>query len=316
MDEKKLWMEELGMEEVPVMSNDYTWKAPIKKTLKDARKIRLDERELEKIAPSTGYSDLDRLIKGFIPGHLYTLTGETNVGKSSLASNFTVAIAKQHKKVLYVSLEPDSMIVEYIASVYHDKRFDDLTPDDLQLDEISVDILDKEDVSSDEEMVKIIEAYDRYDLVIIDHIGYFITSQSNQFQQQSNAIKRLVGIAKKKKCAVMIVAHLRKRGKNDKKDYVPTSDDISGSGAFKQDSTDVLIATRDIDKADEDKIRYTNTGKLYVVKTKSGPNGCIHLGFSDRKAKITSDGENDFNNLVATTERMFNEPVESEVEEL
>lgn len=304
MDEKELWMEELGIER-PAMSNHYTSKLPNFKTLNDVGDIRLAERKLEKLAPLTGYPDLDNLIIGFIPGHLYTLTGETNVGKSSLAANFAVAVAKQDKKVLYVSLEPDSMIVEYVASVYHDKKFNELTPEDLKFDDILIDILGKEDVSSDEQMVRIIENHDRYDLIIIDHIGYFITSQNSYLQQQSNAIKRLVGVAKKKKCAVMIIAHLRKRGKNEKRDYVPTSDDISGSGAFKQDSTDVLIATRDIDKTDEDKIRYSNTGKLFVVKTKSGPNGCIHLGFSDRKAKITTDREKDFDNLIATAERIF-----------
>jgi replicative DNA helicase len=104
-----------------------------------------------------------------------------------------------------------------------------------------------------------------------------------------------VSIAKKRKCAVMIIAHLRKRGKNDKRNYTPSIDDISGSGSFKQDSTEVLVTTREIDENDEDKIKYTDKGKLFVLKNKSGPNGVIRLYFSDRKAKISSDeiGETD-----------------------
>lgn len=258
--------------------------------LATVRLKRLKEKELEIVAPKTGYMELDLLIKGFIPGHLYTLTGETNVGKSSLAANFSVRVAKQpNRSVLYVALEPDTTIIDYLASAYHDKRFDELTEDDLDLSGMNIDVLGKEGVDSVERMVELIENYNRYDLIVIDHIGYFITSQNNWIQQQSNAIKKLVSVAKKKLCAVMIIAHLRKRAKNDKKDYVPTSDDISGSGAFKQDSTEVMIATRTLDPNDADRLTYTNKGKLFITKTKAGPNGVIDLTFSEKSARIDSD---------------------------
>jgi len=264
----------------------------IPKTLEEIKEVRLKEKELEKIAPTTGYTDLDRLIKGFVPGHLYTLTGDSNIGKSSLASNFAVNVAKQGKHVLYVALEPENTIIDYMASVVTDKTFDELTPDDLNFD-IKIDIFGKENVPSLERLLFLIKSLPRYDLIIVDHIGYFITSQNNYLQQQSNSIKQLVGIAKEMKTAIMIIAHLRKRGKGDKKAYVPTSDDISGSGAFKQDSTEVLIATRGMKSDDPDEVQYSNEGHLYVTKTKCGPNGRIPLGFSERKAKITSGSEFD-----------------------
>jgi replicative DNA helicase len=89
----------------------------------------------------------------------------------------------------------------------------------------------------------------------------------------------------------MIIAHLRKRGKGDKKNYTPSSDDISGSGAFKQDSTEVLIATRKMASEDSDEVVYGNEGMLYVAKTKCGPNGKTQLMFSDRGARIKTNGE-------------------------
>ena len=258
-------------------------------TLEEIKEERLKERELEKVAPSTGLPELDYIIRGFIPGHLYTITGETGIGKSSLASNFAVNVAKQEgKRVLYVSLEPDTTIIEFIASVYHDKRFKDLTPEDLELSGLPIDVYKKDEINSVEKMVEIIEKLPRYDLVIIDHIGYFITSQHNWIQQQSNAIKKLVSIAKSKMCAVMIIAHLRKRGRGEK-ETVPTPDDIAGSGAFKQDSTEVIILTRDKDPTDPDKIKYLNTGKIYVVKTKVGANGSFKIIFSDKGARIYTE---------------------------
>jgi hypothetical protein len=101
----------------------------------------------------------------------------------------------------------------------------------------------------------------------------------------------------------MIIAHLRKRGKNDKRGYIPTSDDISGTGAFKQDSTDVLIATRNMLTDDKDEIQYGDTGRLFITKTKSGPNGIINLYFSERSAKIGTTGEEA--DIVTTAVKIF-----------
>ncbi len=261
---------------------------PKPRRLSEVKLARMGERELEKIAPETGYPELDKLIKGFIPGHLYSMTGDTNVGKTSVACNFAVKVAFQMKKVLYIALEPENSVIEYIASVFHDKRFNDLEDNDLDMDDLPIDVLGKEDIDSVGRMVETLESLDRYDLVIIDHIGYFITSETNYLQQQSNAVKKLVGIAKKKQCAVMLIAHLRKRGKNDKKNYTPAISDISGSGAFGQDSTEVMIVTRKMMTDSPDETRYSDEGRLYVVKTKVGPNGFIDLKFSERKANIVS----------------------------
>lgn len=264
---------------------------PVPKTASEVGKERIAERQLEKISPKTGYPDLDRLIKGFIPGHLYTLTGETNVGKTSVACNFAVNVAKQGKKVLYVSLEPGNMLAEYLASILFGKSFDDVSEEELLLSNVQLEILGKEDVESSERMVEIVENLERYDLVVVDHVGYFINSENNYLQQQSNTVKRFVTVAKKKRCAVILIAHLRKKAKNEKRSYVPSADDISGSGAFKQDSTEVLIVTRQMLTDDKDEIRHANTGKIIVAKSKSGPNGMIDIVFSSKSAKIMSEGE-------------------------
>lgn len=264
---------------------------PKPRSVNDVALERIAEKDLELIAPKTGYPDLDNIIRGFIPGHLYTLTGNENVGKTSLACNFAVRIAKQGKKVLYFALEPENTVVDYIASVRLDKRFDEITTDDLQVDDGNIHIYGKEEVRTLPELVKIVDLSDRYDLVIIDHIGYFVSGTQNLVQEQSNAIKQLAGLAKRKKCAIMMIAHLRKRPQGTKKSYTPTSDDISGSGAFKQDSTEVMIVVRELQDEQADGLIYSNQGKLHVTKTKAGPNGFINIQFSEQKANINSLGE-------------------------
>ncbi len=268
---------------------------PRPRTITEVSSERIGEKMLEALAPRTGYPELDRIIKGYVPGHLYTLTGNENVGKTSLACNFAVRISRQGKKVLYFALEPENTVVEYIASVRTDKEFGNLTHDDIKYDDGNIHVYGKEQVSKVEDLVDIIEALPRYDLIIIDHIGYFVSDLRNTNQEQSNIIKRLAGLCKRKQCAIMMIAHLRKKAPNQKKNYVPSSDDISGSGAFKQDSTEVMIVVRKLKETDDQgSMEYSDRGTLYVTKTKCGPNGQIEIIFSDRKANIKTQEDEMF----------------------
>lgn len=246
---------------------------------------RIEEKLLEKSCPSTGYVSLDEKIKGFLPGHLYTLTGGTNVGKTAIASNFACRMGKMgNRRILYFALEPDNVIVDYLASCATGVRYDDISA--LEYGEIppSIEIYTKDQITSLSAMVEAVRGLRRYDLVIVDHIGYFIKGQQNTNQQQSDAIKTLAGLAKEKQCAILIIAHLNKAAKD-----IPTMNDISGSGAFKQDSTEVLIVVRNTVEDDEFKLSYTDQGYILVAKTKSGKPGAVPVKFHDGSALVTEE---------------------------
>jgi len=247
-------------------------------SLPEVKERRILDRELENIAPSTGYRDLDRLIKGFIPGHVYTMTGETNIGKTMTACNFAYRVAKQGKRVLYFALEPGDNIIEYLASIWHQKRFDELTPDDLS-PLVQIDVFGSDKVPTLSDMVDIVEESERYDLIVIDHFGYFITGDGqNKTQMESNAIKTIARLAKRKQTAVLSIVHPRKPASDSRK-HKMSMNDISGSAAFKQDSTEVLLLVRSKDPADEFDMNYLNEGFILVAKTKSGSTGKVPIRF-------------------------------------
>jgi len=263
---------------------------PRPRSISEVSEERTKEKVFEAMAPSTGSPPLDRIIKGFVPGHLYTLTGDENVGKTSLACNFAVQVAKQGRKVLYFALEPENTVVDYIASVRFNKEFGDLGPGEISYDDGNIHIYGKKDVANIEQLVEIIEALPKYDLILIDHVGYFVTDLRGNLQEQANIIKKLAGLTKSKKCAIMMIAHLRKRDKNTKKKRTIMSDDIAGSAAFKQDSTEVLIVTRDYEDNESETMTYANTGTLHVAKTKCGPNGSVNVKFYTKMARIDIEG--------------------------
>ncbi len=254
------------------------------RSLAEVAKHRLEEREIEKDAPSTGYPELDVLVKGFLPGHLYTLTGDTNTGKTALACNFAERISQQGKKVLYFALEPENTIVEYLASIRLDKPFIKLTDEDIQEDAGNIHVYGKAEVSTLSEMLKVIrESETKYDLIIVDHLGYFTRELKNLSNEQSNTLKEIVGLAKEQKTAIMAIATLKKPDTRSR-EWIPTMNDISGTGAFKYDSTDVFILVRP-NELDGSAGRF---GSLFVPKSKSGTSGVVSLQFGVSHANITT----------------------------
>lgn len=251
------------------------------KSLQQVSRERKIERKLEEKAPSTGYWSLDRYIKGFIPGHLYLVSGDTNVGKTSASANFAVNVAEAGGKVLYIALEPDNTVIDYLNCCAFDLSYSEAAEHDDYTSE-NIDVYTKDQIESLDQMIRLVGKLSRYDLIIIDHIGYFTTSnRGDTLKNQSNAVKKLVQFAKRKKMAVMIIAHLRKNTNE-----IPTINDISGSGALKQDSTDVMIVIRDKDESDLSGFSYLDSGAVVVHKTKSGKSGYFYITFKPNSAKI------------------------------
>jgi len=211
------------------------------KSLMQTAKDRVRERKLEAVAPSTGYIELDRFIKGFIPGHIYVLSGDTNAGKSALGFNFVHRISQQGKKSLYFALEPENTAVDYLASIRLRKRFSELKNSDILYEDKNINVFGKEQIREIEDLVKAVHSLPRYDFIVIDHIGYFTSGTSNMVSKQSDVMKALAGLAKERQSAIMIIQHLNKA----KTVKGSPENNITGSAAFKQDATDVLILLRD-----------------------------------------------------------------------
>ena len=187
-----------------------------------------------------------------------------------------------------MALEPDTGVVEYIASIMADKRFDELDPaKDYDFGHLPIDIFTKDQIRTAEELLSALKTCDRYDLVIIDHVGYFVTDTNNTTQSQSNMMKRLSEIATTRQTAVLAIAHLNKTLKAGK---IPSMNNISGSGAFKQDSTDVWILFKELDPMDKTKTKYKNTGSLIVAKSKNSASGPVEINFGVGRAGISEVG--------------------------
>lgn len=255
---------------------------------------RIEDRKLERIAPTTGYTDLDKGIKGFVPGRLMVLSGDTNIGKSGLAANFAYNVARQGKRALYFALEPDRMITEYLVSIQDNKGFDDIVDGDLVRDMPGVDIITANQVKTSTELAKQIALLPRYDLVIVDHLGYFTGDGDNKNDTESEILIELAQAAQNKMSTVMVIAHLNKTFDVTSKNWIPRMNQIKGTSSFKQDCDEVLLLGRKPIETEYGNIKYGDFGVLVVGKTKSGGDGSVcPLRFYDRKALIAGVREVD-----------------------
>jgi archaellum biogenesis ATPase FlaH len=244
-------------------------------------------REKEVASVGTGFPVLDSLIKGFLPGHLYALTGETNSGKTTLAVNFAHRLAKMNQKVLYISLEPDIQIITMLASLDKNKAYNQLEDKDFEgLPDVK--ILLQEDCQSFDELKKIIENSQEFDLIIIDHIGYFVVD-GDWVQGQSKLIKQLALLTKQQSQAVLYVVHPNKGAKGEGIDRYVGLNDMMGTSAHRQDCTEVLSLQREQEKDEYGCLFTSPYGKIHVLKSKvSGISKftSVDIEFAENKALV------------------------------
>jgi hypothetical protein len=211
-----------------------------------------------------------------------------NCGKTQICACFTVAVANQNKKVLYFALEPENTLINYLASIIHNKRFEELTESDLSLSNENIHVFGKDNVSTIEDLLKAIYTLPRYDLIVIDHIGYFTSAGSATTQKQSDVMKQLAGLAKDRQSAILLVQHLNKSKTNKGN----PEDNITGSAAFKQDATEVLLLVRDTEEDEYGAIKNLDTGAILVRKTKTGGGeGVVKLKFIEGSSVILDDSK-------------------------
>lgn len=245
--------------------------APAPHQSAEVAKLRAADRKLEALAPHTGYPDLDVCYRGLVPGRLAVLCGDTNVGKTAFACNLAHRVTLQNKSVLYFALEPDHALIDYLVSIQKAANFDDITDDEIQnYNNPHLKIYSADQVRTLDELVSTVNTLERFDLICVDHFGYFTRSSTENFTaKQSEALQRLALLAQEKMTHVMLIAHLNKTFDVSPKKWIPTMNQISGSAAFKQDADDVLLLARRPEKGEYNTLQYTDEGVVVVAKTKS-----------------------------------------------
>ena len=252
----------------------------------------------------SGFDDLDELLGGLHRSDLIILAARPSLGKSSLATNVMVNIAKTGSVVAVFSLEmsKEQLAIRMIASEAgvdaHSLRLNLLT--DIQEQRISDAVGTLSDLPiyiDDTPFQGIFEMRSKahrlhldrgLDLLVVDYLQ-LIQGRGrgdNRVQEISEITRSLKGIARFSNVPILALSQLS-RAIEHRPSHRPLLSDLRDSGSIEQDADVVMFIHReDFYYTEEewaqqfpDRIYPKNVAEIVVAKHRHGPIGTVSLLF-------------------------------------
>ena len=245
---------------------------------------------------STGLRDLDKFISGLNKTDLMLLAARPGMGKTSMALNIALSVAKKYPKrtVAFFSLEMSKQ--QLVTRLISNESFIDnkkLTTGRLTVDEwskigIASAALSQTDLRVDDnpsitvaEMNAKCRRIDDLALVVIDYLQLMTSSGAkntyggeNRQQIVSDISRSLKIMAKELNVPVLCLSQLS-RANEGRQDKRPMLSDLRESGAIEQDADEVLFLYReDYYNKDTEK---QNVAECIVAKNRHGETGTVEL---------------------------------------
>ena len=245
---------------------------------------------------STGLHDLDRFISGLNNSDLMLLAARPGMGKTSMALNIALNVAKKYPKrtVVFFSLEMSK--TQLVTRLISNESFVDnkkLTTGQISVDEwskigIASSALAQTDLRVDDnpavtvaEMNAKCRRIDDLALVVIDYLQLMTasgnkTNYSGENRQQvvADISRSLKIMAKELNVPILCLSQLS-RANESRQDKRPMLSDLRESGAIEQDADEVMFIYRD-DYYNENS-EEPNVAELIVAKNRHGETGTIKL---------------------------------------
>ena len=242
----------------------------------------------------TGFTRLDEMTHGFLPGQLIILAARPGQGKSTLAQNVAEYVANKGKKVCIFSMEmsKEEIGLRMIASqgsislsrLQEGKLQGDemtkLAETHTKLKNLPIYVADIEEVTMGglRAQVRRLKRQSGIDLLIVDYLQLMLGGQKaeNRNIEVSQISRGLKMLARELDIPVLAVAQLS-RGVENRTDKRPVLSDLRDSGSIEQDADCVLFIYRD-DYYNEDS-EMKGEAEIIVSKQRNGVTGKVKLVF-------------------------------------
>jgi replicative DNA helicase len=247
----------------------------------------------------TGFRDIDYLIGGLTAGDMIIIGGRPSMGKTALATDVSLNIAKTGKEVLYFTFETTASAVMQRAA----GNLGSVSIAAAKAQDASTETLEKladgacmlrklpiwisETGNTPAKLIANVRKHRRrhgLSLIVIDYLQLMNTGSKRENRQQevsaiSMAIKRL---AIEEKVPVLALSQLNRASEGDgKKERKPRMSDLRESGTLEQDADVVLLLYRqDYYRLQENRDAVTDgKAEVSIAKNKNGPPGMAELYF-------------------------------------
>ena len=245
---------------------------------------------------STGLRDLDKFISGLNNSDLMLLAARPGMGKTSMALNIALNVAKKYPKktVAFFSLEMSKQ--QLVTRLISNESFVDnkklvtgrLDPEDWSKIGLASTVLNQTDLRVDDnpsltvaEMNAKCRRLENLGLVIIDYLQLMTAAGGpvkyggeNRQQVVSDISRSLKIMAKELNVPVVCLSQLS-RANESRQDKRPMLSDLHESGAIEQDADEVLFLYREdyYNKETEKQ----NVAECIVAKNRHGETGTVEL---------------------------------------
>lgn len=275
---------------------EYAYIQDIKDAVKDTVELLKNPQTLRGL--STGYPPLDDLWRGMRDGDLIIISGDTNVGKSFFCQNIMLNLANQNKRTMLFSLEqPVEEMVERFMML--DSKLD-YQGKVAEIGNGAINLLIQAGEKLEKKPIYFYSGYDKLEpkllgevtgkavrdfgceMVVIDHLHYFVIGDRKQRTTEIGDIVRYVKLlARKYSIPIILVCHIRKLETDGK---MPTMEDLKDSSAIKQDADIVALLYRERNNNRQLKDNFV----LNTDKNRHGKSGSI--GFlTDNYCRVAID---------------------------
>lgn len=300
------------LQELNQRSTESDWK-DMTELMVDMYKHQAEMEKTSGMGMTTGFNGLDKQSGGFHPGQLIVIGARPSVGKSALAGQMAIEMAKAGKTVGIVSLEMhNNEIAARLASIDTDTDFAvlyrGLYADENQRHRVykrigehtaglKIFVSDKTDVNINEIRAKAVKLKHLHglDCLMIDYLQ-LIDSEENRNSNRENEIRKISRgakiLAKEMGIPVIEICQLnREVSKRTGQNRYPVLSDLRESGSIEQDADIVMFLHRDYLSGmtvDEQGNSTETQADLVIRKWRNGnANFILPLDFDPPKMKFT-----------------------------
>lgn len=216
----------------------------------------------------SGFSFLDKKMKGFTTGENIFVSGITKHGKTSMCMELSVRFIDQNPLWLSFEERPIDLMRKFYSKTNEYPHF--FTP--RQNEKPDLEWVEK----------KIIEAKAKYDskVVFIDHIGFVSDAERGKDDTEASRLERISraihSLAVKWDVLIFLLGHLTKVGITQN----PDIENIKGSSSMAQEADLTMLIWRKTERVNG-KVEIGNETNLSLQANRRGKNGNIEFIYTD-----------------------------------
>lgn len=254
--------------------------------------------ELDKPKPMgllTGYRDLDKILKGIVPGSVVTLLARSGVGKTTFSIELTKKIACKSEPVTYFSLEmpPEQIylkmvlsqaklrVEDYISITRNSSKVvENLSLASNKISALNINFSQERNI---DKIINLINYYVRKRNIKVFFIDYLNIVGSNMNTSNTDILyneitAQLKQVALKTGAIIFLIAQSN-RAVDKQQDKRPNVKDIKDSSSIEQNSDYIIALYRNLDFNNPTKREELNSqGKIYYGKPNADVNPeCFEL---------------------------------------